>query len=88
VEEFASCNQWVALSLDITNQEKHVKLTRSRTNKKIGLITSHLHLFDPNGKDRTELKIEINEEKKDCLKLAEKIVEEWKTFLIDNELIV
>lgn len=87
VEQFASSNQWVALSLDITNQEKHVSLSRGRTGKQIGAITSHVHIFDPNGKDRTELKIEIDGQKEDCLKLAEKIAEAWKTFLIDKKLI-
>lgn len=87
VEQFASSDQWVGLSLDITNQEKHINLTRSRTGKQIGLITSHVHIFDPNGKDRTELKIEIDGKKEDCLGLAEKIVEAWKTFLIDKSLI-
>ena len=87
VEQFASTNQWVALSLDITNQEKHVSLSRSRTGKQIGAITSHLHIFDLNGKDRTELKIEIDGKKEDCLELAEKIVDAWETFLIDKNLL-
>ena len=87
VEQFASSNPWVALSLDITNQEKHVSLNRGRTGKQIGAITSHVHIFDPNSKDRTELKIEIDEKKEDCLELSEKIVEAWKTFLIDKSLI-
>ncbi len=87
VEQFAGSDQWVALSLDITNQEKHTNLTRKRTSKQIGSITSHVHIFDPNGKDRTELKIEIDGKKEDCLELAEKIVKAWKTFLIEKSLI-
>lgn len=87
VEQFVSTNEWVALSLDITNHEKHVSLRRSRTGKQIGAITSHVHIFDPNGNDRTELKIEIDGQKEDCLKLAEKIADAWKTFLIDKKLI-
>lgn len=87
VEQFASSDQWVGLSLDVTNQEKHINLIRGRTGKQIGLITSHVHIFDPNGKNRTELKIEIDGKKEDCLELAKKIVKAWKTFLIDKSLI-
>jgi len=87
VEQFASSNPWVGLSLDITNQEKHISLNRSRTSKQIGTITSHVHIFDLNGKDRTELKIEIARKKEDCLEVAEQIVKAWKTFLIDRSLI-
>jgi hypothetical protein len=87
VEQFASSNHWIALSLDITNQEKHVELNRSRTDKQIGPISSHIHILDPHRKDRTELKIEIDGQKEDCLKLAEKIVDAWKTFLTDKNLI-
>ena len=84
VEKFANSNQWIALSLDITNQEKHINLSNNRTGKQIGAITSHVHIFDLNGNDRTELKIEIDNKKEDCLELAEKIVDAWKTFLSVN----
>jgi hypothetical protein len=87
VEQFASSDEYIALSLDITNQEKHTKLTRHRTGKSIGQITSHVHICDPNDKNRTEIKIEIDNNKEDCLELAEKIVKAWKTFLTDKNLI-
>ena len=87
VEKFARCNQWVALSLDIANQEKHVTLDRSRTGKKIGVITTNVHVLDPNGRDRTELKIEINGKKEDCLELAKETIDVWKAFLIEKKLI-
>ena len=87
VEKFCSSNRWIALSLDIANQEKHNKLKDARSGKKIGSITSHIHIFDPEGKDRTELKIEIDGQKEDCLELAIDIVNSWKNFLTENNLL-
>lgn len=87
VEDFSRTNDWVALSIDITNKEKHNELKDSRTGKSIGVITSHIHLFDPKGMNRTELKIEIDGRQEDCLQLAEKVIKEWKIFLTNKDLI-
>lgn len=88
VEEFINFSRWVSLSIDISNQEKHVSLDKHRrTNKVIGLITSHIYVLNHDGKNRTELKIEIDGERIDCLHLAEKVLEEWNYFLAKGKLI-
>lgn len=87
VEKFCNSDKWVALSLDIANLEKHLNLTETRSGKRIGPMTSHIHMFDPNGKDRTELKIEINGQKEDCLELASRVVNSWEKFLNENNLL-
>lgn len=87
VETFINNNYIIALGLDITNQEKHVNLTSSRSGKKIGTIISHVHMFDPQGKDRTEMTIEIDGIKEDCLKLAKENMETWENFLKNKNLI-
>ncbi|MDQ5931847.1 MAG: hypothetical protein QG607_549 [Patescibacteria group bacterium] len=87
VEQLISSNQWIALSVDIANQEKHIHLNQDRAGKQIGSITSHIYLHSPNGNNRTELKIEINGKKEDCLELSEKVFDAWKAFLIKNKLI-
>lgn len=64
---------WISVVLDWANQEKHWNLKKSRSQKEIGKINTHLHVFDPNWKeDRTELTIEIDNNKIDCLYLLKK----------------
>lgn len=87
VESLINSNEWLALGLDITNKEKHVILRDGRSNKEVGSITSHLNIFDPNGRDRKEMRIQIDGKPIDCLEIAEKIVKEWKTFLTEHNLI-
>lgn len=87
VENFVNNNLIIAIGLDITNQEKHVNLTNNRSGKKVGKINTHVHIFDPNGKDRTEMTIEIDGVKEDCLKLAKNNLKAWEDFLIYKNLI-
>jgi len=87
VENFVNTNPVIAMGLDITNQEKHVDLQRARSGSKIGEINTHIHMFDPSGKDRTELTVEINNEPRDCLEIARENMKAWKKFLLDTDLI-
>lgn len=64
---------WIIIVLDWANQEKHWNLRNSRSQKVIGKINTHIHIFDPNWKkNRTELTIEIDNNKIDCLDLLKK----------------
>ena len=87
VESFVNSNQYISLGLDIANQEKHVSLKDNRSKQTIGIINSHVHILDPNGKDRTELTIEINSVPKDCLRIARENIEAWKIFLTSKNLV-
>lgn len=84
MESYCNDNENIALSLDIANQEKHVSLSRNRSNKIIGIINTHLHLFSPDGKDRTELTIEINNEKKDLKEIAKMVLQKWEEFFKEH----
>jgi len=86
VETFIVSEPNVALGIDISNSEKHGALNDSKSQKLIGKINSHLHIFDPQGKDRTELTIEIDGDKVDCLNLASKNKQAWEKFLSDNKI--
>lgn len=86
VETFCNTDQFAALSLDITNQEKHLGLNIGRSGKQIGIINTHLHLLSPDGHHRTELTIEIDGKKEDCRNLAKSTIESWEKFRKDNEL--
>ena len=87
VETLINANEWLSLGIDITNKEKHVILKDGRSNKHVGHILSHVNMFDPEGKDRTEMRIEIDGQQIDTLEIAEKIISEWETFLINHKLI-
>lgn len=64
VETFVITEPNVALGIDISNSEKHGELKNPKSKKVIGKLNSHVHIFDPQGKDRTELTIEIDGVKK------------------------
>lgn len=85
IEEFSKENPWAGLGIDIANQTKHgwwnIIGGRRKTNKKIGQINTGVHLMSPDGRDRTELTIEIDGKKEDCLELAEKTFHAWSEFL-------
>ncbi len=84
VEQFCKTDFYVSLSMDIANQEKHIVLKRPKTSKKIWEINTNIHIFSPN--NRTELTIEIDEKKEDCLILAWNILAGWNKFWSDNNL--
>lgn len=87
VEKFINSSNLISLSIDIANQEKHIKLNKKRRSSEIvGAINSHIYIFDRN-KDRTELTIEISGKKIDCLKMGRNIIKEWLIFLKKNKLI-
>lgn len=73
VETFCNSNNLIGLSLDISNFKKHGKLDKPKTNHTIWKINIWLHIFNPDLKDITEIKIEINWKKEDWLKLCENI---------------
>lgn len=81
IEKYCSSDQYLALSLDIANQTKHRDLSKNKSGKNIGVINTHIHVISPNGKDRTELTIEIDGNKEDCLKIIEKCFNSWSLFL-------
>lgn len=87
VETFIMECPCVALGIDISNAEKHGELKDSKSGKVIGKVNSHIHVFDPSGKDRTELTIEVGEAKIDCLELATENFNAWKNFMNNNDLI-
>lgn len=87
IETLINNNELLSLGLDITNQEKHVTLNVTRSGKQVGAISSHVNIFDSAGNDRTEMRIVIDGQQMDCLDIAERIVEEWKTFLTEYNLI-
>lgn len=73
IEKEIDKNIRISIVLDWANQEKHWNLNNSRSQKAIGKINTHIHIFDPNWKkDRTELTIEIDNNKIDCLDLLKK----------------
>lgn len=84
VETFVLTEPSVALGIDISNTEKHGSLNDSKSGKTIGKINSHVHIFDPSGRDRTELTIEINGVKTDCLELATANLSAWKQFMTSH----
>jgi len=86
VETFIVDEPNIALGIDISNSEKHGKLNDPKSKRVIGKVNAHVHVFDPSGKDRTELTIEIDGEKTDCLVLATKNFETWKDFMINNKI--
>lgn len=86
IETFIANEPNVALGIDISNSEKHGVLNDSKSQKSIGQINSHVHIFDPQGKDRTELIIEIDGDKVDCLDLASKNKQAWEKFMSDNKI--
>lgn len=87
VETYIINEPSVALGIDISNSEKHGKLKYYKSKKTIGKLNSHVHIFDPFGKDRTELTIEIDGLKTDCLDLATKNINAWKEFMTNNKII-
>lgn len=84
IEQFCQTDPYIALSIDIANQEKHVVLKGAKTNKKIWEINTGIHVLSPD--TRTELTIEIDGKKEDCLKLAWNILASWNKFWSDNKL--
>jgi hypothetical protein len=91
VEKFCKENPWTGLGIDIANQTKHgwwnVILNHRKTNKKIGKINTGIHFLSSDGRRRTELSIEIDDKKEDCLCLAQRIFDAWRNFLEINKLI-
>ncbi len=87
VEKFVTSDSVVALGIDISNKNKHVQLNKPKTKYVIGIVNTHLHIFDPQGKDRTKLSIEIDGDKKDCLKLAKENFDHWREYLLKHSLI-
>lgn len=70
IEDEIDNSNRICIVLDSANQEKHWNLKKSRSQKVIGRINTHVHICDPNWKkDRTELTIEIDNNKIDCLDL-------------------
>lgn len=92
IEKFCKENQWAGLGIDIANQTKHgwwnIIWNRRKTNKRIGQINTGVHLMSPDKRDRTELTIEIDGEKEDCLQLAQKTFDAWDDFLKTNKLVL
>lgn len=87
VEKFVAGDNVVALGIDISNKNKHGQLDRPKTQYVIGIVNTHVNIFDPQGKDRTELTIEINGDKKDCLKIAKENFDHWREYLLKHSLI-
>ncbi len=85
IEKFCKQDPWVGLSIDIANQTKHgvwrIFFNRRKTKKTIGQINTQVNLLSPDCKDRTELTIEIDGKKEDCLKMAKEILFAWQQFL-------
>ena len=83
-------NDLLLISLDIANIKKHWKHWKQdrkpRTNKKIGEINTHLHIFDPNWKNKTELTIDIDWEKQDCLEMYSNVYKLWDSFFVLNKI--
>ena len=91
IEGFCRQNQWAGLCIDIANQTKHgiwrIFSNRRKTNKNIGQINAHVHVLSPTQTDRTELTIEIDGKKEDCLQIAKKALSAWQQFLQTNNLL-
>ena len=87
VESFIATELPIALGIDISNSEKHGALRDSKSGKSIGVVNTHVHIFDPNGKDRTELTIQIGGVKEDCLALVTSNLKAWERFIRENNLI-
>jgi len=85
VEKFCTNSQYAGLGIDIANQTKHgfwnIIWKRRKTNKKIGVINSGVHIITPDQNDKTEVTIEIDGVKEDCLKLTKNILIEWEGFI-------
>lgn len=84
IENEISLNSSLGICIDIANHIKHWKLDRNpKINKRIWEINTHLHILDQNWKkDRTEMTIEIDNDKTDCLVLLKKIKAERDNLLI------
>lgn len=87
VEGFINNNTIIALGIDISNINKHGELDRPKTKFLVGRVNTHIHILGPKGKDRTELTIEIDGIKNDCLNLARSNFNVWETYLLDNNLL-
>lgn len=91
VENFCKQNEDVGLGIDIANQTKHgtwnIFTNWRKTRKVIGAVNTHVHLLSPDGRDRTELSIEIDGQKEDCLQIIEKNFSAWHQFLQEKQLI-
>lgn len=87
VEKFVASSSVIALGIDISNKNKHGQLGKPKTMYVIGIVNAHVHIFDPQGKDRTELTIEIDGDKKDCLQLAKENFDHWRDYLLHHSLI-
>lgn len=87
VEKFVTNDSVIALGIDISNKNKHGQLDKPKTKSVISIVNTHLHIFDSQGKDRTELTIEIDGDKKDCLKLAKENFDHWREYLLNHSLI-
>jgi hypothetical protein len=72
---------YIAQSIDISNQEKHWKLNNPKSNCTIWIINTGLHLLNPYWKDKTNLTIEIDNSKVDCLNFIKKIIIEWENVI-------
>lgn len=85
VETFIINEPIAALGIDISNIEKHISISNSKSGKVIGKINSCVSLNLP-GKNRTKLTIEIDGVKKDCLDLVNKNLNAWKKFMFNNNI--
>lgn len=83
IENEINSSQRMNIWIDIANKEKHWTLNhKTRTNKKIWEINTHIPIFDPNWKkDRTEMSITIDNEKIDCLILLKNTKKERENLL-------
>lgn len=88
VEKFVTSDSVIAPGIDISNKNKHGQLDKPKTKHVIGIVNTHIHIFDPQGKNRTELTIEIDGVKKDCMKLAKENFDHWQEYLLKHSLIV
>ena len=87
VEEFVNSNDYIALSIDFANKDKHITLSSKRSAKNIWKMNVWIHINDPNGNDRSEVLIEVDWQKLNWLELCSNVINSWKTFLTDNKLI-
>jgi len=81
VEVFIASAPGIALGIDISNTEKHGVLSNPKSASTIGSLNTHIHILDPQGHDRTELTLEVDGVRKDCLELANFNLALWKDFL-------
>lgn len=82
IENEIDLSQRINIWIDIANKEKHWSLSKQRSDKKIWEINTNIHIFDPNWKNnRTEMTIEIDNKKIDCLILLKNIQKEREILL-------